>query len=77
MEHQFDITDFLDKIEEDFTALPYFIKLYLRDIKGLPIDIDPLNARNLEFTSPDNNVDYRYHVDNANLYFTIELTPKD
>ncbi|AEN93787.1 hypothetical protein [Escherichia phage vB_EcoM-E33] len=76
MEHQINITPLLDGME-DFEALPYFIKLILRDVKGLPIDIDPLNVRNIEFTSPDNNVDYRYHVENANFYFTIELTPKD
>jgi hypothetical protein len=71
-----DLTTYLDGTD-DFTGLPYLIKLMLRDVAGLPIDIDPLNVRNIEFTSPDNDVDYRYHVDTAQFYFDIVLTPKE
>lgn len=77
MELKIDLTGLLDEIDGDLSAIPYLLKLHLREIENLPIDIDPSNVRNVEFTSETNEVEYRYHVDDDRFYFSIELTPKE
>lgn len=75
MRLQINLAGFLDSV--DVTAIPYMLKMYLREVENLPIDIDPLNPGIVELTSENNKVEYAYHVIDDKFYLDIELTPKD
>ncbi|BAQ22715.1 hypothetical protein AU156_gp065 [Edwardsiella phage PEi20] len=70
------LAGFLEEVG-DITAVPYLLKMYLRDVEKLPIKIDPMNPGEVHLTSDDNDIEYRYHVTDDNFYITLELTPKD
>ncbi|AHY25029.1 hypothetical protein AVV36_gp067 [Pectobacterium bacteriophage PM2] len=77
MRLQIDLSGFLDEIGRDLNTLPYLLKMYLRDVEKLPIDIDPLNPGEVHLTSKNNIVDYNYHVTDDNFFITINMTPKE
>lgn len=70
------LAGFLEEVG-DLTALPYLLKMYLRDVEKLPINIDPKNPGEVQITSDENEIEYRYHVTDDNFYLTLEMTPKD
>lgn len=77
MRLQINLTGFLDEIGDDVSALPYLLKMYLRDVENLPISIDPKNPGRVELTSDNNEVEYSYHLIDDLFYLDIELTPKE
>lgn len=76
MRLQINLAGFIDEVG-DLSAVPYLLKMYLRDVENLPIDIDPRNPGKVELTSEENEIDYRYHVTDDLFYLDIELTPKE
>lgn len=63
--------------QEDNSAVPYLLKMYLRDVEKLPINIDPNNPGDCNITSDEGEIEYKYHVDDNNFYFTLEYIPKE
>lgn len=76
MRLQINLAGFIDEIS-DVSAVPYLLKMYLRDVEKLPISIDPTNPGKVEITSDGNEVEYTYHVTDELFYLDIELSPKD
>lgn len=76
MRLKINLTGFLDEIG-DVSAVPYLLKMYLREVEKLPINIDPLNPGDTTLTSDNNEIEYRYHVTDDNFYLTLEMTPKE
>lgn len=77
MRLKINLTGFLDEIGGDVSGLPYLLKMYLRDVEKLPINIDPNNPGDTTLTSDFNEIEYRYHVTDDNFYLTLEMTPKE
>lgn len=59
----------------DLDAVPYLLKLYLRDVEKLPIDIDPKNPGDTEITSSFAEINYRYNVTEKDFSVDIEYLP--
>lgn len=59
----------------EIDAIPYLLKLYLRDVEKLPIDIDPKNPGNVDITSSYADINYQYNVSEHDFSVTIEYIP--
>lgn len=59
----------------DLDAVPYLLKLYLRDVEKLPIDIDPKNPGDTEITSSFAEIKYRYNITEKDFSVDIEYLP--
>lgn len=76
MRLKINLTGFLDEIS-DISAVPYLLKMYLREVEKLPINIDPKNPGEVKITSDEHDIDYRYYVSDDEFYLTLDLFPKD
>ena len=76
MRLQINLAGLIDNID-DVSAVPYLLKMYLREVEKLPIDINPLNPGIVELTSENNYIKYSYHLIDDLFYLDIELTPKE
>ncbi len=59
----------------DLDAVPYVLKLYLRDVAKLPIDIDPKNPGDTEITSSFAEIKHSYNVTEDDFSVDIEYLP--
>lgn len=59
----------------DLDAIPYLLKMYLRDVEKLPIDIDPKNPGSSELTSAFAMVNCQYNVTEQDFSVDIEYEP--
>lgn len=64
----------IDEVGE-LDAIPYLLKMYLRDVEKLPIDIDPKNPGDSEITSSYAEIKCQYNVTEQDFSVTIEYEP--
>lgn len=74
MRLQINLSGFLEEVPED-TALPYLLKMYLREVENLDINIDPLNPHDTEIRSNTADVKYQYHLTDDDFYITLDYKP--
>lgn len=65
------LSGFLEEVPE-VEAIPYLLKMYLREVLDIPIDLDPENPYDTAFKSDGIELDYRYHLTDDDFYFTLE-----
>ena len=65
------LSGFLEEIPE-VEAIPYLLKMYLREVLALDIDIDPENPYDTAFKSKGVELNYRYHLTDDDFYFILE-----
>lgn len=53
-------------------AIPYILKMYLREVLALDIDIDPENPYDTTFKSNGKDLNYQYHLNDDDFYFILE-----
>lgn len=65
------LSGFLEEIPE-VEAIPYLLKMYLREVLALDIDIDLENPYDTAFKSNGVELNYRYHLTDDDFYFILE-----
>ena len=66
---------FLEEVQ-DQDAIPYLLKMYLRDILDLDIHIDPKNPHDTDITSETALIKHQYNVSDDGFSVIIDYTPK-
>lgn len=61
---------------KDVRTIPYILKMYLKDIEGLPMIIDP-KVPFSELATESGELQYQYNVTDKDFSITIDYTPKD
>lgn len=75
MELKLSLTGILDEVHGNYSAIPYFLKLYLKEIEKLPIEIDPLNPGAIDIKTASGLLKYNYHVTDHDFYVHVNYTP--
>lgn len=57
---------------QDLDAIPYLLKMYLREVLELDINIDPKNPRCAEFVSDTADISHRYNLSDTEFNFEFE-----
>lgn len=65
------LSGFLEEVPE-VEAIPYLLKMYLREVLSLDIDIDPENPYDTSFKLAGKDLNYQYHLTDDDFYFTLE-----
>lgn len=74
MRLKINLSGFLEEVGDN-SALPYLLKLYLKDIEKLPIIIDPKNPGVEEITTATGELSYDYHLSEDEFYISLDYKP--
>lgn len=75
MRLKINLEGFLEEVQ-DQDAIPYLLKMYLRDILDLDIHIDPKNPHDTDITSETALINHQYNVSDDGFSVVIDYTPK-
>ncbi|AAU29251.1 hypothetical protein [Escherichia phage CLB_P2] len=75
MELKINLVGLLEEVDGEYSAIPYVLKMYLKDIAKLPIVIDPKHPDSVEIKAEKGTLTYNYHVTDEDFY--IKLNYKD
>lgn len=71
------LSGLLEEIDQEISAIPYLIKLYLKEKVGIPILIDPLNPFDTSFEVIGGTFTHEYLVDETEFSITVEYEPQE
>lgn len=69
------LAGFLDEVP-DYDAIPYLLKMYMREVLELDINIDPTNPHDAEFTSEYADITHQYNLGESDFSITIDYKRK-
>lgn len=75
MRLKLNLNGFLEEVG-DQNAIPYLLKMYLRDIEKLPIIIDPKNPGLEEITTKSGVLSYEYQVTDEGFFVELNYKPE-
>ena len=75
MRLKINLEGFLEEVQ-DQDAIPYLLKMYLREILDLDIHIDPKNPNDTDITSETALINHQYNVSDDGFSVVIDYTPK-
>lgn len=69
------LSGFLEEVP-DCDAIPYLLKMYMREVLELDIDIDPKNPHDADFTSDYADITHQYNLGENDFSITIDYNSK-
>ncbi|AEO97041.1 hypothetical protein CPTAKMNP4_058 [Salmonella phage vB_SenM-AKM_NP4] len=75
MRLKIDLAGMLEDIPE-LEAIPYILKMYLREVLEMDIHIDPTNPHDITFIVDGKEVPHQYVVSPDGFYFSLDYFPK-
>ncbi|QPI13786.1 hypothetical protein MYO4S_00030 [Serratia phage 4S] len=70
------LSGLLEELDNDFDAVPYVLKLHLKEVHGIPLIIDPLNPGDPTFEVSEGEFKHEYLVDGTSFSVTVEYSEK-
>jgi hypothetical protein len=71
MRLKINLSGFLEEVPE-IEAIPYLLKMYLREVLELDIHIDPTDPHDTSFVCDGKDMKYEYHLTDDDFYITLE-----
>lgn len=65
----------LEEVPE-LDAIPYLLKMFMRDVLEMDIYIDPTDPHDTSFVIDGKELQHEYHLNDDEFYITLEYVPK-
>lgn len=75
MRLKINLSGFLEEVP-DAHAIPYLLKMYMREVLEMDIHIDPKDPHDTEFKCDGKDLNYNYHISDDDFYITLEYFPE-
>lgn len=69
------LSGFLEEVPE-LEAIPYLLKMYMKEVLELDIHIDPKDPHSTEFESESALIKHEYNLSENDFSITIDYQPK-